>query len=619
MSRARHLVFLPVLCGGASSFIGDVLMAFSDFQYVVKYFFTIFMIMIAISLFNALVVLPSLLAIIGSDKEPEAKTESTSTTSNVPAGSAKTVAPQSQVTTDAMVEASNASVEASVKEPSKVEASVKKPSASALALGAPVDLPVSPSNEMGGLPKKTSKLSFSIDTDPPKKYEGGGGGGFKIDASGAKDEQAAKAVAGDDDAFNQSTISGRLDSVIEARLLDSVARARRRRVRVSGGSFGIAFFTFLCGLVFMVLADGIWWHIGATLVGLSAPFFVMTMMPTDAFSIYTISSGVCIASGVACIMILVNDVVPQFDNLDHANCTFTPEAKVVCSESMFGVSTALCAVLGLLFLMLLSGLLPKRTRGKWGFRATPRSVLALLWQAILIGAGVQGTFRIVSAIIRITSRPEAVEDMPIYPNIFDTGEVAGLFLAGVTFLLVAVIAVPAVHRRVQQLIAGTGIAAQSASSAAGVASLVGGIDTRDALSIAICTFRAVIYSRLEPIDILDNSPNPALEAKKLLGDINFLEKLQDYDKDNMPKRYIRKIIKEQRSPSRTEPGDDPAREFDRADQLKQLLAAYEAELEPNGIDVDDTTAATPPGAPTTPSPAPLLLRRLLLLLLRLSM
>ena len=43
-------------------------------------------------------------------------------------------------------------------------------------------------------------------------------------------------------------------------------------------------------------------------------------------------------------------------------------------------------------------------------------------------------------------------------------------------------------------------------------------------------------------------------------------------------------------------------------------AAYEAELEPNGFDVDNTTAATPPGAPTTPSPLPLLLPILLRLL-----
>jgi len=58
----------PVFEGGVSSFLGVLMMAFSDFDYVRKYYFAVFSLNIFLGLANALVLLPALLGVIGSDR-----------------------------------------------------------------------------------------------------------------------------------------------------------------------------------------------------------------------------------------------------------------------------------------------------------------------------------------------------------------------------------------------------------------------------------------------------------------------------------------------------------------------------------------------------------------------
>jgi len=68
VATAMKLTAKPVFEGGVSSFLGVLMMAFSDFDYVRKYYFAVFSLNIFLGLANALVLLPALLGVIGSDR-----------------------------------------------------------------------------------------------------------------------------------------------------------------------------------------------------------------------------------------------------------------------------------------------------------------------------------------------------------------------------------------------------------------------------------------------------------------------------------------------------------------------------------------------------------------------
>jgi len=97
VATAMKLTAKPVFEGGVSSFLGVLMMAFSDFDYVRKYYFAVFSLNIFLGLANALVFLPALLGVIGSDRiiSPEGSTRSSrdakppSATSSTSAGDDK--------------------------------------------------------------------------------------------------------------------------------------------------------------------------------------------------------------------------------------------------------------------------------------------------------------------------------------------------------------------------------------------------------------------------------------------------------------------------------------------------------------------------------------------------
>ena len=70
----RH-VFVPVLQGGMSSFLGFVMLAFSDFHFIVKYFFGLYSLVVCVGLLNGMLFLPVLLSLVG----PAAQGESAQT------------------------------------------------------------------------------------------------------------------------------------------------------------------------------------------------------------------------------------------------------------------------------------------------------------------------------------------------------------------------------------------------------------------------------------------------------------------------------------------------------------------------------------------------------------
>uniref|UniRef100_A0A0R3RWT3 SSD domain-containing protein n=1 Tax=Elaeophora elaphi TaxID=1147741 RepID=A0A0R3RWT3_9BILA len=65
MAACLNHMFIPVIHGGLSTLLGIVMLAFSEFEFIVKYFFIVLSALILIGLINGLVFLPVLLSLIG--------------------------------------------------------------------------------------------------------------------------------------------------------------------------------------------------------------------------------------------------------------------------------------------------------------------------------------------------------------------------------------------------------------------------------------------------------------------------------------------------------------------------------------------------------------------------
>ncbi|KAL3080175.1 hypothetical protein niasHS_013847 [Heterodera schachtii] len=65
MVQCLQHMFVPVIHGGMSTLLGIIMLAFSDFDFVVQYFFVVLTALVIIGLFNGLAVLPVLLAYVG--------------------------------------------------------------------------------------------------------------------------------------------------------------------------------------------------------------------------------------------------------------------------------------------------------------------------------------------------------------------------------------------------------------------------------------------------------------------------------------------------------------------------------------------------------------------------
>merc|ERR1711997_1182649 len=62
---ALQHMFAPVMHGAFSTFLGVVMLAFSQFDFIFRYFFLVLLALILLGLFNGLVFLPVLLVIVG--------------------------------------------------------------------------------------------------------------------------------------------------------------------------------------------------------------------------------------------------------------------------------------------------------------------------------------------------------------------------------------------------------------------------------------------------------------------------------------------------------------------------------------------------------------------------
>jgi predicted RND superfamily exporter protein len=58
-------MFIPVIHGGLSTLLGIIMLAFSEFDFVIKYFFVVMTALVLIGLINGLALLPVLLSLIG--------------------------------------------------------------------------------------------------------------------------------------------------------------------------------------------------------------------------------------------------------------------------------------------------------------------------------------------------------------------------------------------------------------------------------------------------------------------------------------------------------------------------------------------------------------------------
>lgn len=64
ISCLEHM-FVPVFHGVFSTLLGIIMLAFSEFDFVVKYFFVVMTVLIFLGMFNGLTMLPVMLSLIG--------------------------------------------------------------------------------------------------------------------------------------------------------------------------------------------------------------------------------------------------------------------------------------------------------------------------------------------------------------------------------------------------------------------------------------------------------------------------------------------------------------------------------------------------------------------------
>lgn len=67
-------MFVPVVHGVFSTLLGIIMLAFSEFDFVVKYFFVVMTVLILLGMFNGLAMLPVMLSLIGPPCEASFKT-----------------------------------------------------------------------------------------------------------------------------------------------------------------------------------------------------------------------------------------------------------------------------------------------------------------------------------------------------------------------------------------------------------------------------------------------------------------------------------------------------------------------------------------------------------------
>ena len=65
VQEALDAMFVPILSGSFSTFLGISALAFAEFPYFRIYFFYMYMLFILIGTFNGLIVLPAILCVVG--------------------------------------------------------------------------------------------------------------------------------------------------------------------------------------------------------------------------------------------------------------------------------------------------------------------------------------------------------------------------------------------------------------------------------------------------------------------------------------------------------------------------------------------------------------------------
>ena len=69
MGACLDHMFIPVVHGGISALLGITMLAFTPFEFILKYFFVVMTALILIGMFNGVATFPVLLSFIGPPSE----------------------------------------------------------------------------------------------------------------------------------------------------------------------------------------------------------------------------------------------------------------------------------------------------------------------------------------------------------------------------------------------------------------------------------------------------------------------------------------------------------------------------------------------------------------------
>ena len=288
---------------------------------------------------------------------------------------------------------------------------------------------------------------------------------------------------------------------------NQVARRRNRRLLSALGAVGTSLVLAGAALVVLFLmTPSIVFYFGQSMIALGMYTMLLMVSPNDPRAVRTI----CVL--VVILLLFGDGMAALYLRKELSNLSNKTAATLDTTANLANIGLDICAFTFGLF-WLLNSLRPVLRNGKCRLRKSPRGMLISMWQLASVIYFVQGAQRIGMTSLRLADPNQTRA----------TSAVIGSYFAGVAYWLVALLSLACLRDRIQSLLRRcvAGSSAESAlqtSAAAGVAALLGGVDTEKALVRALNTFRALPASELTLEDLASSAPSPELHGKTILAE-----------------------------------------------------------------------------------------------------
>ena len=308
--------------------------------------------------------------------------------------------------------------------------------------------------------------------------------------------------------FDRLASVGGMTNRVQARLIMANQVQRARRLRVTGGSLLCGFILMFGGLGGMFVLTGVISNLFMAVAALGCWFAVLGILPTDRRAIRTLSCLMVAASGFV-IYNASSYAIPRWSNWSTDGCHTGGALGTFCIAQALRYNGDVLLYI-VTFLTSLETLRPTLRRGKCAFAHMPRKILFRQWLVLKTLFGVEGSIWVITTILYIVSIQTTD---PTLVNYEPSGVPIGSIISGSGFLVVSALCTRVPRTAVKAFLASLGADAESASNAAGVAAVMGGLDVPTALARGSDSFRAVSFDDLAFESLDSNVAAPELASK----------------------------------------------------------------------------------------------------------